>query len=207
MKWSSGLVFATLVSALILPADSSAQVWMSAAGGVTIPVGGYEDHANTGWMARAGIDTPLGGASAVGQGYAGAGGFFGSNSHADVDGDKTNLYGGFGTLGYAFRAPGPPVVPSAFFLVGSMTHAFKSDSSPEESVTSLAVGGGVGLSFPLLGAVGGLIEAWYLSGLGINEDTKVTSVAVGVRIPLGGPPLPGCPFLSQVCAPTPSSRP
>ncbi len=196
-----------LFVALVAPADSLAQAWMSAAGGVMIPLGDYKDYTKTGWLARVGFDVPLGDAGSVGGAYVGATGFYGSNKHRDVEGDRTNLYGALGHLGFAYRVAEAAVVPSTFLLLGSMTHKYRSDSSPEDSATSLALGGGAGLGFPLLGRVGGMIEAWYVSGLGDNKDTQIAGVDVGIRIPLGGPPLPGCPFLSQLCVPMPSRRP
>jgi len=182
------LVTAALVlafGALLAPAPTAAQVSIRVGGSATFPIGDgvddYGSYANTGWMAAAGVVLPVGEA---GFGV-GAHGFYGSNNHSDVDGDKTNLYGVLGSAGYTISTGGS-ISPTIFGLVGFMTHAYKSDSFGDDSASALAWGGGASVGFPL-GSVGGAIDAFYLAGTGDDlSGTKLFGVGASVSIPLGG---------------------
>jgi len=176
------LVSAALALAIVaIAAPASAQVAVSVAGGATFPMSDYGDYAKTGWVGHVDVAFPVGDAGLA----VGASGYYGSNSHDGSD-DKTNLYGALGFVAYAFPTGGS-ITPQIFALVGSMTHAYKSDTFGDDSETGLAYGGGAGLGFPL-GGVNGVIEAWYLAAsIGDpSSTTAIIGVDLGVQIPLGG---------------------
>lgn len=168
-----------LAMALVALPVSAQTIFVSAGAGV--PVGDYGDYADIGWMAQAGVAFPIGTAGLS----AGAGGLYGSNNHSNVDGDKTNLYGGAAfvqytignaesTSGYVFAGP------------GYVTHSYKSDTFPEGSNSGLALAGGGGVNIPL-GGLDAYVEGMYLTGVGDEIDgTDVFVASLGVTFPLGG---------------------
>ena len=173
---------AIAVASLALSAQSvSAQAAAFVSGGVTFPTGEYADYASAGWMAQGGVLFPVG---APGLGV-GALGFYGSNNH-DIDGDKTNLYGGLAVAAYTI---GDPAATSPYVGagVGLMTHSYKSESAPsfEGSESGLAAGAVAGVNVPL-GGVMGFVEAMFLTGFGDVDGTHVFGANVGVQFPLGG---------------------
>ena len=132
-------------------------------GGVTIPVGEYGDYAKTGWLGNAGVTVGVGKKGA----WVGGEGFFGANKHSDVTGDKTNVYGAIGEVGYRFgkRAKaGVYVYGGAGFLV----HQFKSSSAPttNESEGKFAYTGAAGIEIPAGKKVSVWIESRYMGSSG-----------------------------------------
>jgi hypothetical protein len=166
----------------LAPAPTAAQITVFIDGGATIPTGDYGDYANTGWMGSAGVTVPVGESGLFVAGT----GFYGSNNHSDIDGDKTNLLGGVGSLGYAIASDGS-MMPYVFGSVGFMQHSYKSDTYPdlEDSVSGLAFGGGAGVSFPL-GGINGNVQGAYIMGSGDIDGTQFFSIGAGIGIPLGG---------------------
>jgi hypothetical protein len=182
MKRSLVVVLVSVLAALSRPADGVAQVMVGVGGGVTLPTGDYGDYAKTGWIGHAGVGLPLGDVPVT----IGAYGFYGSNSHEPPpDGDKTSLYGGLVGVQYGFGDP-EGVSPYVGGMVGLMTHSYESETQPslEASESGLAAGPIVGVNFPL-GRVGGLVEAWWLTGFGGIDRTQVGGMSVGVAFPLG----------------------
>lgn len=131
----------TLAAALVLAAPLSAQFFVQ--GSATLPQGDYKDYAKTGWMANAGIRAWQ---SANGNIALWAEGFYGSNSHEDIEGDKTNLLGGYGSVTFNLTS-GASATPYLIGSVGYMRHQYKSDMFPDEegSDGGVAFGGGAGL--------------------------------------------------------------
>jgi hypothetical protein len=170
------------LGALMAPSLTSAQISIRVGGAATFPMSDYGDYANTGWMGAAGVNVAVGEA---GLGV-GAHGFYGSNNHSDVDGDKTNLYGALGTVSYSIAAGGS-VMPYVFGALGFMTHSYKSNDFPalEGSASAMAWGGGGGLGFPL-GGITGSVDGFYVQGTGDNSDTKFFGVGASVSFPIGG---------------------
>jgi hypothetical protein len=175
-RFLGGVLAMALVA---VPGGTAAQtVFVSAGAG--IPVGDYGDYASVGWMAQGGVAFPIGTAGLS----AGVGGLFGSNSH-DIDGDKTNLYGGAAFVQYTI---GNEEAASGYVFGGPgyLTHSYKSDTSPEGSGSGLALAGGGGVNFPL-GGVDAYAEGMYLTGLGDEIDgTDVFVASLGVTFPIGG---------------------
>jgi len=187
MKRLVTVVLALVVGAFLAPTDASAQISIRAGGAATFPVGSaaddYGSYANTGWMAALGLNVPVGDA---GLGV-GAHAFFGVNNHSDVSGDKTNLYGGLGSVSYTIST-GTSIMPYFFGMVGIITHSYKSTDFPslEEAKSALAWGGGAGIGFPLGGIQGG-IDAYYLAGTGNDlSGTKLFGLGASVSVPVGG---------------------
>jgi len=166
--------------ALAAPSVVSAQATIVLGAGATIPMGEYADYAKLGWLGHGGVEFPAATNISIG-----AHGFYGSNSH-DTDGDKTNLYGGVGTVGYLIPTSGS-MAPQIWGGLGYMVHSYKSESFPafEGSDGSLAGLLGVGLGFPL-GSVMGAVNAYVLTGFGENDGTRYIGLDLGVGIPLGG---------------------
>jgi hypothetical protein len=181
MRRSLTAVLATATWALVAAGDASAQATIIIGGGATIPMSTYADYAKVGWLGHAGVDFALGDAGAS----VGAHGFYGSNSH-EAEGDKTNLYGGLASLGYAFATSGS-LVPQVFGLVGFMTHQYKSEDFPEfeGSESALAAGAGAALGFPL-GSFQGAVQAYFLTGFSDLDETRLVGVDFSVGFPLGG---------------------
>lgn len=167
--------------AISAPGQVAAQVSIGVSGGATFPSGDYGDYASVGWIGTAGLTVPIGESGLA----VGASGFYGSNSH-DIDGDKTNLLGGLGAVGYGFQTGGA-LTPYVYAGLGMMRHSYKSENNPslEGSESDLAYGGGVGVGFPL-GSLMGAVDAFYVMGSGDIDGTEFFGVTFGVAFPLGG---------------------
>lgn len=161
----------TLAAALLLTLPVAAQGFVG--GGVTLPSGDFNTYAKLGWMVNAGI-TPW--QSANDRAKLWAEGFYGSSSHDDFDGDKTNLYGGLGSLTYNLTESGS-AVPYLIGSVGYMVHQYKSDEFPDEegSEGGFAFGGGAGVGFGKL-----YLEGRYFSASIEGSTTAFILVAAGI---------------------------
>jgi hypothetical protein len=165
-----------LLLLLLLPNLSPAQRIFFGAG-ATLPNGDYGEFAKTGWMANAGVGFAIPN-SRAGVTFSA---FYGMNSHDDVDGDKTNLYGAMGSLRYAFHEPTRP----GLFVnggIGLLVHSYKSDLFPsaEESETQFAYHAGVGVDIPLSS-----VSLYGLAGY-MGGDTTFLRFMAGISIPIGG---------------------
>jgi hypothetical protein len=171
---------AAVAASLTLASSASAQAVFLGAG-ATIPTSTYGDYAKTGWMGFGGVLFPVGDAGLS----VGGEGFYGSNSH-ETEGDKTNLYGAMGLVGFSFM-PEASAQPFVYAGAGYMTHSYKSDSFPtaEGSESAMAVGLGGGVSFPL-GGVRGMAAASYNQGLDTLKETKFIGISAAIQIMLGG---------------------
>jgi hypothetical protein len=175
----AGLVLA--LWAMAAPATASAQASIFLMGGLAVPTGDYGEYADAGWLAQGGVTIPVGTAGVS----IGAGGFYGVNNHGDIDGDKTNLYGGLGFVQYSI-GDAASVSPYVYAGLGFMTHSYKSDTFPEGSGSGLAGTGGAGVNVPL-GGVLGFVEGQYLTGFGDEIDgTDLFALSVGVAFNVGG---------------------
>jgi hypothetical protein len=172
---------ALAVLALASPARAQSTPFVFFGGGVTFPMGEYGDYAKTGWLANAGIGTTLGGKGL----WIAADLFYGSNSHSDVDGDKTNLFIGLATLGYTFK-PAAKVSPYVSGSLGILSHGYKSTSFPAADGTSsgFAYGGAFGLIFKMGAKASFWIESRYLSASKDGETTSFVPVLVGISLDL-----------------------
>jgi hypothetical protein len=182
-----GLLFsAVLLIALTvtLPPQASAQgVFLGA--GLTLPTGDYGEYADAGWIFEGGVSFPI----VQNRVFLFADGLFGSNSHGDVEGDKTNLLGGLGGVELSFADEDG----RGFFVFGELgflRHDYKSDEYPqfEGADTGLAFGAGGGYGIPLGGRLMGWVLGRYLQAQFDEDDgnTSFLGVMAGVSIPIGG---------------------
>ena len=169
------LFSSAMVTALVaLSAQSaSAQATMFLSAGASIPMSDFADAVSVGWMAQAGVAFPIGSPGLA----AGVGGLYGSNGH-DIDGDRTDLLGGAAFLQYTI---GDPASTSGYVFAGPgyVQSSFKSDTSPEGSVSGLAASGGAGVNIPI-GGLTGYVEGMYLTGFGDIDGLDVVVASVGI---------------------------
>ncbi|NOT08420.1 MAG: outer membrane beta-barrel protein [Gemmatimonadales bacterium] len=172
---------ALAVLALASPAGAQSTPFVFFGGGASLPMGDYKEYAKTGWLANAGIGTTIGSKGL----WIAADLFYGSNSHSDIDGDKTNLKIGLATLGYTFK-PGAKVTPYLSGSVGLLNHGYKSDTFPEAegSESMMAFGGGAGLIFKMGAKSSFWVEARYLTASKDGSSTAFVPVLVGISIDL-----------------------
>lgn len=161
----------TLAAVLLLAAPLQAQFFVG--GGATLPSGDYGDYAKTGWLANAGYGIW---SSANERATAWIEGFYGSNSHDEVDGDKTNIYGGLGSVTFNLTEGGS-ATPYLIGSLGYMMHQYKSDTFPDEegSEGGIAFAGGGGVSFGKI-----YLEARYFSASIEDATTAFILVAAGI---------------------------
>jgi hypothetical protein len=177
----SAFVIATALTA----ASASAQATGFVSAGALLPTGDFAEYANTGWIAQGGVGFAVGAAGLS----VGVSGFYGSASH-DVDGDKTNLYGGGGYVLYTMGTDGS-IQPYVFAGPEYLVHSYKSEDNPtfEDSASGVAVVGGGGVNIPV-GGLTGFVEGMYTTGLGDEVDgiggTDFITVSLGVNLPFGG---------------------
>jgi opacity protein-like surface antigen len=96
-------------------------------------------------------------------------GFYGSNKHSDVTGDKTNVIAGLAAIGYSFM-PDKKVSPYVLGGVGVRAHQFRSETVPasNETSTDFAYSGAAGLGFTLNPVVTFWLEARWIGSEGTN---------------------------------------
>lgn len=164
----------TLAVALLLGAPAAnAQFFVGI--GATLPSSDYGDYAKTGWMATAGVRVWQSSNQRVGLWGEG---FYGSNTHDDIDGDKTNLYGGLASVGFDLTsAAGATATPYLLGSVGYMVHQYKSDAFPqfEGSEGGLAFGGGGGFYMGRVWA-----DARYITASIEDATTAFILISVGI---------------------------
>jgi hypothetical protein len=182
MKRSLVLSACAALALAVLPGLAQGQLGFVLGAGATFPVGDYGEYAKTGWMVNGGVWAPIGEARSAGVlGEI----FYGSNSHDD-EGDKTNLYGGFGGATYRL---GDPSRPGVFVIgkVGAMAHSYKSDEFPdlEETDWKFAYGLGAGFAIPR-GTWVPWITVQYVSTAGGDYTTAFVPVSVGFTYVPGG---------------------
>lgn len=175
-------VLALCVAMVSVSSRTDAQARITVAAGASIPTGDYGEYAKTGYIGTAGVMFNVGekGLSVGGVGV------FGSNSHSDIDGDKTNLIGVLGSVSYRL---GDAEKTGVFVLgnVGFLQHSYKSDMFPSEegSSSGVAFGGGAGVHMPM-GTKSLYVMARFITASIENETTSFIPVQVGVSFPIGG---------------------
>jgi opacity protein-like surface antigen len=172
----------SLLAVLVLATGSLAaqsSVWLGA--GPTFPMSDYGDYAKTGWMASAGFGLGLGSSGRMGLQFEG---LYGSNSHSDVEGDRTTLYGGLANLAYQLGNTAK-LHPYVFGGGGLLVHKFGSDDDAYdgESDSKFTYQFGAGLDIPLK-SIGLWIDVRYLSRAE-DSPTALVPIMAGIYIPLG----------------------
>ncbi len=125
-------------------------------GGLSMPTGDYGDYAKSGWVVNAGFRPWQ---SADKRASIWAEGLYGSNKHDGSSGDKTNLYGGLGSVTYNLTADAS-AVPYVIGSVGYLIHSYSPGTSgfDSESEGGLGFGGGAGVGVKKF-----YLEARYLT--------------------------------------------
>jgi len=159
-----------VLAAAVIPASASAQ-FVYVGGGANIPVSDFKDYAKTGWMAQAGIGYMIPSVKGL---MVSAEGFYGSNKHTDVTGDKTNLLSGMVTLGYELM-PDKKVSPYILGGAGFQSHKFVPATGASETSTKFGYNGGAGILFSINQTVGFWIEGRFLG----SKDSKMIPVMAG----------------------------
>ena len=172
-----------MLLALAVPTLASAQASIFLGGGATIPTGDFGDYAKTGWMGQAGVVANVGsnGLFVAGEG------FYGSNKH-ETGGDKTNLYGADGQVGYRFGDQAKAGLYVAG-LLGAMIHKYSPATGTGDSSTGILFGGIAGVDIPA-GKVNVWVEGRWMNGRfsegGDSSNTAFFGLFAGVSIPVGG---------------------
>jgi len=177
MKRMTGALALGVVAVLLAATPAKAQ-YVFLGGGVTKPIGDFNDYAKTGWMAQGGLGFDIGDKGL----WAELEGYYGSNKHSDVTGDKTNLIIGMAALGYSFM-PGKNVSPYITGGLGVQAHQFKSESVPAANGTDTNLGytGAFGVGFNNQAKVHLWIEGRFLG----SKDSKVLAAFAGLTIQVG----------------------
>lgn len=160
------------------PAMAQARPYIFAGAGASIATGTFHDYAKTGWIAQAGVGADLGKSGT----WIEAEGWFGSNKHSDVVGDKTNLLGGFGAIGHSFGKQ--KVHPYLVGALGFLQHKFVPKIGPSESETKFAYSAGGGLAFDLSQTLHFWVEGRYMSSTGTGA-THLIPLTAGFSLNLG----------------------
>lgn len=187
MKRLLAAILATAVLSFLAPADVVGQIGVFVGAGMTAPTADFAEFpgevgngGKPGWQAFGGVLVPVGEAGLSVGGEI----FYGVNNH-DLTGDKTNLYGGMGLVGFAFGEP-DAVSPFVFGGLGALVHDYRSEMFPidEEKFTGLAAGGGGGVSFPL-GTARCMVAGSYNQGMGDVSDTSFFGASAAVQFQVG----------------------
>lgn len=179
-RMSTAVVVA--VAALVLSTTSAqAQTGLSfgVAGGVTNPLGDFNDGAKLGWHGMANVGYGL----ASGLGLRGEF-FYGQNNLDGVDG-KAKLSGGMASVTYDIQSAGG-VKP--YILGGVGYHKVKIDVSGFGSGDDSAIsfGGGAGLKFKAGSDANFFVEARYINISTDGGSTAYIPVSAGISFGLGG---------------------
>lgn len=169
IRRASSVLFAVLLVAASSAALAQTKPTFFIGAGPTFPSGDYGTYAKTGWMGSAGVNFNVGGKGL----WVGPEILYGSNSHDDTEGGKTNLLGVDAALGYSVGSP-KKIQPYFFGLVGFMNHQFVPTSGDSESEGAFLWGLGAGLSFPI-GKIHLFTETRYMA----RSDTKFIPIFVG----------------------------
>jgi hypothetical protein len=173
------LAAVSLVTSVTAAHAQGGTPWLFFGAGGSFPSGNYGDYAKTGWLASGGIGYTLPSKVFFGGEFS-----YGSNSHSDFAGDKTNLIGAQGFLGYDFGATDAKVQPFVVAGAGMLNHQFRSDQFPDDNTSEwkFAWSGGAGFQYLASAKTGIYVLGRYWA----RESTKFISLQAGLTIGLGG---------------------
>jgi|CXWL01.1.fsa_nt_gi hypothetical protein len=166
-----------LSAALLLTGFALATAPLSAQGfvgaGLSMPSGDYGNYAKSGWVVNAGFRPYQ---SADKRMSIWAEGLYGSNKHDGAGDDKTNLFGGFGSITYNLTAEAS-AVPYLIGSAGYLVHSYKSGTSStfDESSGGVGFGGGAGVGIKKF-----YLEARYLTAKIEGESTAFIMFTAGI---------------------------
>jgi len=165
-------VCAALVAFAPAPASAQLGKYLFVGGGLTMPMGDYNDYAKPGWMGLAGISLSRANSPV----WFGVEGYYGHNEHDDAAGGATDLYGGNAFIGYDFGEETRPH-PYVYGSGGLLIHHYappEGDTFDYDNENKFAVGGGVGLAIPA-----GAGNFWVEAKVMVADKTQVIPFLVG----------------------------
>jgi len=177
MKRLTAAMMVGAVAVLVGASSASAQyVFLGA--GLSKPIGDFNDYAKTGWLATGGLGFDIGDKGL----WAELEGYYGSNKHSDVTGDKTNIIAGMAALGYSFM-PYKGVSPYVTGGLGIQAHQFKSESVPAANGTETKLGytGALGLTIKAGAKAHVFFEGRFLG----SSSSKMLALLAGLSIQVG----------------------
>jgi hypothetical protein len=164
------VLLAVLLVATSSAARAQAKPTFFLGAGPTFPIADYGTYAKTGWMSSAGVNFPI-----VSKGlWVGPEIVYGSNSHSDLPGDKTNLLGVDASVGVAV-GNFDKVQPYFLGTLGYLSHQDVPASGANESTGAFLWGLGAGAAVPI-GKVRLFTEARYMS----TSATRYIPVFIGL---------------------------
>lgn len=175
-------IAATILIGFVAPSPSNAQTTLYISGGATLPTGGYNQFANTGWLAAGGALFGIG-SSGLGIGVDLS---YGQNSHDELllDNAKTSVSSAMAIVDYAFGSPGK-IRPFVFGGAGIASHRFSADDTDSDTQSDFAWQLGLGLDFPIGETTSLYAEGRYV-GSGGTVDTQFFGLLAGLAFSLGG---------------------
>lgn len=174
--------FTTAAVLLLLnPSAGQAQAnpFIFLGGGITIPMGDFDDAAKSGWMGTAGFGVSVG----TGKLAIGAEGYYGRNSFDGPSEDAMNFVGGAAWLAYRLGQPGrvaPYLIGSLGFLAANFDPELPANDVNTD--TELAWSGGAGVDIPLSSSVSLYVEGRYMG----RGDIKLIPIFAGLSFSFGG---------------------
>jgi len=183
MKRVIGLVLVGVVGTLAAASTAQAQgAFVFLGGGMTIPMSDFKEDAKAGWIATGGVGYNIGEKGL----FVEAEGWYGSNKHKDGSGDKTNLLGATGAVGYMFNAA-QKVSPYVLAGGGILAHQYKpAGGGASDTESKLAVTGAAGVGIDLNERISFWIEGRLLTTLDKDYKSMVVPVTAGISINFGG---------------------
>jgi len=172
---STAIVAAGLALVIGAGAAQAQSLTVGVGGGLTLPMGDFNDAAKLGWhgLANVGYQMP--------SGLGLRGDFMYSQVSADEDAfgadGKFKLAGGIANVTYAFQTAGN-IKP---YIIGSVGY-FSSKFEDGDSESDVAFGGGAGIKFRAGSDSNIFVEARYLS---INSDPSANFIPVTVGVSFG----------------------
>ncbi len=151
-------------------------------GGATLPVSDFGDNAGTGFTIEGGFGHPVGDTDLS----VFAEGFFGRNTHSDVEGEKTSPHGLMAGMIYSFPRADSDSTFYVFGQLGILWILFSSDVFEESTNSGLGLGAGAGYAFPLGSLLTGFVHGRVTHASISDENTSFVGVVSGISIPLGG---------------------
>ena len=139
----ASFVVLALLATVTRPARAQGDIRLGLGGGITLPVRGYADQVNRGWLGQGNLAFFPGASASIGFRIDG---FYGKNTLSGISGRSSTLGS---TASLVFQA-GSRRSPNRFYLFGGGGYVRTRTSGPNFgtlSTTSPAITGGAGVSF------------------------------------------------------------
>ncbi len=149
-------------------------------GGLNFPTGDFDVLAQSGFSVLGGVGLGIGDAGL----FVDVTGLYSTHDHHGDSGDKTNIFGALGEIGYSFA---PEDGAGLYVLAGGGWVANQlqpGDGGEDVNQNLLGLTGAVGYGFPLGGSASGWFEARVLDT--DDDSTSSAGLFVGVTFAFGG---------------------